>query len=316
MDGFRGRSQVVVLAATNRADVLDSALLRPGRFDQQITVHVPDRAGRLAILEIHCQRLPMASDVDLNLWAGRTTGWTGAHLKNLTNRAAIWSARRQLGQVTEEAFAISYDQALLGPARALTLGAEEKERVAYHEAGHVVVAMLTPGAPTIDSVSITPRNRKLSATVSWSETESQQQSATKLRDRLVQSAGGRAAEEIRYGGDIGTGSEDDTEEATLTAVRMVTQWGMSDLGMTNYAAWERFRALEGMPGPAFGEATSWEIDQAVRNLLETSLEDARALLRSHWSAVTSLAEALVVRETLSESEIQDTLNPANLRRVS
>ncbi|MGH7612089.1 MAG: ATP-dependent metallopeptidase FtsH/Yme1/Tma family protein, partial [Candidatus Dormibacteria bacterium] len=299
LDGFKVRSRVVVLAATNRVDVLDPALLRPGRFDQQITVHVPDRAGRRAILAIHTSGLPLAQDVDLDDMARRTTGWTGAHLKNLTNKAAIWCARHDLAEVTAEAFEASYQQALLGPARAVTLGQEEKERIAHHEAGHAVVALLTPGSPPVASVSITPRGRKLGATLSGSEGDPQQQSAARLKARLIQACGGRAAEEIRYQGDVGTGAEDDTREATLTAVRMVTQWGMGGLGATNFASWELARILEGMPGRAFSDATSREIDLAVRELVDSALDEARTLLQKHWSAVTQLARELIRSETLT-----------------
>ncbi len=316
MDGFKVHSRLVVLAATNRVDVLDPALLRPGRFDQQITVHIPDRAGRRAILQIHAGRLPLGADVDLDDLAVRTIGWTGAHLKDLTNKAAIWSARRNLEEVPREAFEASYQQALLGLARTVTLGAEEKERMAHHEAGHTVVAMLTPGSAPISSVSITPRGRKLGATLSRSDAEQQQHSAAQLRVSLIQACGGRAAEEIRYEGDIGTGAEDDAREATLTAVRMVTQWGMSSLGMTNFAAWEFARVQEGIPGRANSEATSREIDEAVRQLLDSALDEARSLLRANWQAVTRLAQQLVKQETLSEGEIESLLARGGLRQVS
>ncbi len=316
LDGFKVRSQVVVLAATNRVDVLDPALLRPGRFDQQITVHVPDRAGRRAILDIHTGKLPLAPEVDLDELALRTTGWTGAHLKNLANKAAIWSARRNLAEVTMEAFQVSYHQALLGPARSVTLGRAEKERVAHHEAGHTVVAMLTPGSPPVSSVSITPRGRKLGVTLSRTEADAQQQSAGQLKASLVRACGGRAAEELRYDGDVSTGAEDDFQEATLTAVRMVSQWGMSAMGPANYAAWERARAFEGYPGRAYSEATSQEIDRAVRHLLDSALDEARTLLRDHWALVTVLARELVERETLDEAEIAGLLNLGEVRQIS
>lgn len=303
LDGFTPRSRIVVLGATNRVDVLDPALLRPGRFDQQIVVHIPDRAGREAILRIHASRVPLAPDVDLAVVARRTTGWSGAHLKNLVNRAALWSARRDLSQVTMEAFEASYQQALLGPARAVTMSPEEKERVAHHEAGHALLAVLVPGAMPLASVSITPRGRSGGATLTNVETETQEQTISDLTARLVRSFGGRVAEELRYDGDFSTAAEEDMREATVLAAGMVTRWGMSEIGPANLSALELARAREGLVSPAVSDATAARVDEEVSKLLLRSLEAARAQLTANRAALSALAAALVAQETLAAEEI-------------
>lgn len=303
LDGFTPRSRIVVLGATNRVDVLDPALLRPGRFDQQIVVHIPDRAGREAILRIHASRVPLAPDVDLAVVARRTTGWSGAHLKNLVNRAALWSARRDRSQVTMEAFEASYQQALLGPARAVTMSPEEKERVAHHEAGHALLAVLVPGAMPLASVSITPRGRSGGATLTNVETETQEQTISDLTARLVRSFGGRVAEELRYDGDFSTAAEEDMREATVLAAGMVTRWGMSEIGPANLSALELARAREGLVSPAVSDATAARVDEEVSKLLLRSLEAARAQLTANRAALSALAAALVAQETLAAEEI-------------
>lgn len=311
LDGFTPRSRIVVLGATNRVDVLDPALLRPGRFDQQIVVHVPDRAGREAILRIHTQKVPLAPEVDLNLVARRTTGWTGAHLKNLVNRAALWSARRDLTEVTMAAFEASYQQALLGPARAVTMRAEEKERMAYHEAGHALLALLAPGAMPLASVSITPRGRSGGATLTQAERDTQEQTVSELGARLVRTFGGRVAEELRYDGDFSTAAEEDMQEATVLAAGMVTKWGMSDLGPANLAALEVARAREGLLSPAVSDATAFRVDEAVSKLLHQSLTTARAQITANRAALGSLARALVAQETLNAEEIAQVVGRFN-----
>lgn len=303
LDGFNPRSRIVVLGATNRVDVLDPALLRPGRFDQQIVVHVPDRAGREAILRIHTRRVPLAAEVDLTVVARRTTGWTGAHLKNLVNRAALWSARRNLSQVTMEAFEASYQQALLGPARAVTMSPEEKDRVAHHEAGHALLALLVPGAMPLASVSITPRGRSGGATLTNAEKESQDQTVSELGARLVRAFGGRVAEELRYEGDFSTAAEDDMKEATVLAAGMVSRWGMTELGPANLSALELARAREGLVSPALSDATAARVDQEVSKLLQGALEAARAQITANRAVLSALAQALVAQETLSAEEI-------------
>ncbi|MGA9775024.1 MAG: AAA family ATPase [Candidatus Dormiibacterota bacterium] len=303
LDGFTPRSRLVVLAATNRVDVLDPALLRPGRFDQQITVHVPDRAGRLAILRIHTSQMPLGSEVDLDRIAGQTTGWTGAHLKNLVNRAALWSARLDRAEIRMDALEASYQQVLLGPARTVTLSLEDRERAAYHEAGRAVAAVLGPLRAAPAALTITPRGRRTGTSAAGSAKDTSDFTASELRARLVAAFGGRVAEEVRYDGDVSTASEDDMREATVIAANMVWRWGMSTIGPADYAALEAVRLSAGLLGPGISDAFAHLIDDAIRQLLDSAQGQARTQLEARWDAVRSLAQELVACETLTAGEV-------------
>lgn len=282
LDGFKPRSRLVVLAATNRVDVLDPALLRPGRFDQQITVHVPDRAGRLAILKIHTGGVPLGPDVDLDWIAGQTTGWTGAHLKNLVNRAALWSARMDRTELHMDAVEASYQQVLHGPARTVTLSLEDRERAAFHESGRAVASAMGPLRTAPGAISITPRGRRPATWAAGAAEERGEFTVSELEARLVAAFGGRVAEELRYQGNLSTAAEGDMRDATLIAANMVTRWGMSEIGPANLTALGLARVREGVSGPGLGDASASLVDQAIRGLLERAQGGARELLRQFW----------------------------------
>jgi cell division protease FtsH len=224
MDGFSGSEGVVVLAATNRPEILDAALLRPGRFDRRIEVSPPDRDGRRAILAVHTRSVPLADDVDLGQIAGQTPGMVGADLRNLVNEAALTAARRKHERVALADFTDALERIVLGAERRITISAEERQRTAYHESGHALLGMLHPGADPVRKVSIIPRGRSLGATVSTPESDRYGYDERYLRGRIVGALGGRAAEELIYG-DVTTGAESDLEQVTRIARQMVGRWG-------------------------------------------------------------------------------------------
>src|SRR5262252_822457 len=227
MDGFSSREGVIVLAATNRPDVLDQALLRPGRFDRRVTVNPPDKVGREAILKVHTRGVPLDSDVDLKLVAASTPGLVGADLRNLVNEAALLAARRNEDRVHQTDFLDALEKLVLGPARNLVMSPAERERVAYHEGGHTVLGLLVPGADPVNRVTIMPRGQALGVTYQRPEDDRHNYSEEYLRARITGAMGGRAAEEIVYGGRT-TGAESDIQQATDLARQMVTRWGMSE----------------------------------------------------------------------------------------
>src|SRR5215467_12895692 len=227
MDGFSSREGVIVLAATNRPDVLDQALLRPGRFDRRVTVNPPDKIGREAILKVHTRGVPLASDVDLKIVAASTPGLVGADLRNLVNEAALTAARRNEDRVHQDDFLDALEKLILGPARNLVMSSSERERVAYHEGGHTILGLLVPGADPVNRVTIMPRGQALGVTYQRPEDDRHNYSEEYLRARITGAMGGRAAEEIVYGGRT-TGSESDMQQATDFARQMVTRWGMSE----------------------------------------------------------------------------------------
>ena len=245
MDGFTGSEGVIVLAATNRPEVLDSALLRPGRFDRRVVVNPPDKDGRRKILEVHTRSVPLADDVDLDAIASTTPGMVGADLRNLVNEAALTAARREHDRVQLGDFTDALEQIVLGAERRITLSIEERERTAYHESGHAVLGMLEPGADPVRKVSIVPRGRALGVTFQSPESDRYGYDERYLRGRIVGALGGRAAEEIVYG-NVTTGAESDLEQVTHIARQMVGRWGMSD----------RDRPGDRPPGPATSRSSS------------------------------------------------------------
>src|SRR5919199_5410815 len=229
------RGGIIVLAATNQPDVLDKALLRPGRFDRRVVVNLPDRNGREAILKVHTRQVPLAPDVDLGEVAAATPGLSGADLKNLVNEAALLAARREQNQGRQKDFLDALEKIVLGPERPLLLSREDRERIAYHESGHAILGLVVPGADPVHRVTIVPRGQALGVTYQRPQTDRYNYPEAYLRARIVGMLGGRVAEEIVYGTRT-TGAENDIEQATGIARNMVTRWGMSDkLGMVQLA---------------------------------------------------------------------------------
>jgi len=304
MDGFSGREGVIVLAATNQPDVLDKALLRPGRFDRRVIVNLPDKAGREAILKVHTRKVPLASDVDLGELAASTPGFSGADLKNMVNEAALLAARRDQTEVRQKDFLDALEKIVLGPERPILLGEEDRERIAYHESGHAILGLVVPGADPVHRVSIVPRGQALGVTYQRPQTDRYNYPEAYLRARIVGMLGGRAAEEIVYGTRT-TGAENDIEQATNLARNMVTRWGMSDkLGMVQLASREnRFLGNEIGGAKPFSEETARLIDAEVMKIIHDSYEQAKSLLIKHRKELDALVQALLQRETLDEQEI-------------
>jgi cell division protease FtsH len=315
MDGFSGREGIIVLAATNQPDVLDRALLRPGRFDRRVVVNLPDRNGREAILKVHTRHVPLAADVSLGEIASSTPGLAGADLRNLVNEAALLAARREQDEVHHKDFLDSLEKIVLGPERPLILSREDRERIAYHEGGHAVLGLLVPGADPVHRVSIVPRGQALGVTYQRAESDRYNYPEGYLRARVIGMLGGRAAEEVVFGTRT-TGAQNDIEQATRLVRDMVTRWGMSDrLGMVNLAPRENpfLGALDGNGGSRpYSEQTANAVDAEVLRIIRESHEEAKRLLTEHRGALDALAKALLERETLDEREILDAtgLDPA------
>jgi cell division protease FtsH len=304
MDGFDERHEVIILAATNRPDVLDPALLRPGRFDRQVTIALPDRRGREGILRIHTRTLRLAPDVDLGLMARTTTGFSGADLANLCNEAALLAARSNLEQVTMADFEEAVDKVLLGGVRPLLLDSHERRIIAYHEAGHALVAWFTPAADPVHKVTIIPRGQALGVTEQLPGEDHYNYSRQALLARLAVMLGGRTAEELAIG-DITTGAEKDLVEATRLARRMVTRWGMGNVGLAAFQADEEhpFLGYELAQGRDYSEHTAARIDQDVQRLLEDCHQVARGLLSGARELLERLVAALLKEETLDQEEL-------------
>jgi cell division protease FtsH len=305
MDGFSSREGIIVLAATNQPDVLDRALLRPGRFDRRVVVNPPDKTGREAILKVHTRPVPLAPEVSLTELAAATPGLTGADLRNLVNEAALLAARRDRQQVMHKDFLDALEKIVLGPERPLVLSRADRERIAYHEGGHAILGLVVPGADPVHRVTIVPRGQALGVTYQRPDADRYNYPEQYLRARIVGMLGGRAAEEVVYGTRT-TGAENDIEQATNLARGMVTRWGMSDrLGMVQLApAANRF--LGGAPSGApreISEATAQVVDEEVRRIIAECHDQALGLLRVHRGALDALATALLERETLDEREI-------------
>jgi cell division protease FtsH len=306
MDGFDPHEAVVVLAATNRPDVLDAALLRPGRFDRKITLDLPDKKARRAILDIHAANVPLANDVDLDRIAALTVGFSGADLENLVNEAALLCGREHMETVDMESLLNARDKVVLGSKRELIIGDEEKNLVAHHEAGHALVASLLPTADPLDKVTIIPRGRSLGATEQIPEEEHYNLRQSYVRDRIGVMLGGRVAEQLVFG-EVSSGAEEDLKQATRLARHMVTHWGMSEkLGPVAFRRGEEhiFLGREMTQQRDFSEHTAQIIDDEISNLLKHIERDITALLEQHRTQLESLASALLDKETLEAEEIQ------------
>jgi cell division protease FtsH len=301
MDGFEADTRVIVLAATNRPEILDPALLRPGRFDRRITVPPPDRNGRLEILRIHTRSVPLDDEVDLPRLASSTPGMTGADLALLVNEAALFAARRGHARVEMADFTDAIEKIILGTERAVVMQPRDRERTAYHESGHALVGMLTPGADPVRKVSIIPRGQALGVTLSTPEADRYGYEREELRGRIKVMLGGRAAERVVYG-EITTGAESDLQQLTQIARGMVGRWGMSEaVGPVTVAA-------SGASGPLLpgaqevSEKTQELVDAEVRRLVEEAEIETIALLERERHRLEALARALLERETLDQAD--------------
>jgi cell division protease FtsH len=304
MDGFSGSEGVVVLAATNRPEILDAALLRPGRFDRRIEVTPPDRDGRRAILTVHTRSVPLADDVELGRIAAQTPGMVGADLRNLVNEAALTAARRQHEHVALADFTDALERIVLGAERRITISRDERRRTAYHEAGHAILGVLEPGADPVRKVSIVPRGRALGVTFQSPETERYAHNASYLRGRIVGALGGRAAEEVVYG-DVTTGAESDLEQVTRIARQMVGRWGMSEaIGPMSVLPAPGQEQLM-LPGASEGlsEAARQLIESEARRIVEECYARALEGLSENRGRLDRLAGALLEHETLDEPEV-------------
>jgi cell division protease FtsH len=308
MDGFDERHEVIILAATNRPDVLDPALLRPGRFDRQVVVGPPDRAAREGILRIHSRGLHLGADVDLGVLARSTPGMSGADLANLCNEAALDAARHDRTEVSMADFEEAQDKILLGGARPALLDPRARKVVAYHESGHALVAWLTPEADPVHKVTIIPRGRALGVTEQLPGEDRFNYSRSFLVARLDVMLGGRVSEEICFG-DVTTGAESDLVEATRLARRMMTRWGMGSLGPLAFAADEDqpFLGYQLSQGRDYSEATAAHIDRDLRELLSARHDVVERLLSSNRGKLDQLAAALLRDETVGEEQLSSIL---------
>jgi cell division protease FtsH len=304
MDGFSGTEGVIVLAATNRPEILDQALLRPGRFDRRVVVNPPDRDGRRAILEVHLRGVPLADDVSIEGLAQSTPGMVGADLKNLINEAALTAARRNHERVENGDFTDALEKIVLGTARKIMLSPQERERTAYHESGHALLGMLIPGADPVRKVSIVPRGRALGVTFQAPDADRYGYGADYLRGRITGALGGRAAEELIYG-DITTGAESDLEQVTNIAKRMVGRWGMSEeIGPVTVLPGpnDEPALFPGLGGGGVSPQTQQLVDQEVRRIVDGCYEDALRILSENRERLEALALALLERETLDQAD--------------
>ena len=297
MDGFESTEAVVVLGATNRPEILDQALLRPGRFDRRVAVQPPDRNGRLKILQVHTRSMPLAEDVELGALASTTPGMVGADLANLANEAALLAARRDHDKVHMADFTDALEKVLLGAPRGIVLSPKDRERTAYHESGHALVGMLSPKADPVRKVSIIPRGQALGVTLSTPDADRVSYSREELEAKIRVSLGGRVAEEVVYG-DVTTGAESDLQQLTQIARSMVGRWGMSDkLGPLTFLP-------SGVQGPLLPGAsetspqTQWLIDEEARRIVDDAHAEVTQLLTDHRKQLDNLTRALLKAETL------------------
>jgi cell division protease FtsH len=311
MDGFQPSETVIVIAATNRPDVLDSALLRPGRFDRHVTIDRPTWKGRLEILKVHTRNKPLDDDVDLEAVARKMTGMTGADLRNLANEAALLATREGKVKIDRQDFDRASDRVLLGPTREELLTPEGKRKTAYHEAGHALVALLEPHADPPQRVTIVPRGRALGVTFSSPDEDRYHYGLDYWKARLAMMMGGRAADRLVFDQPY-SGHENDLKEATRVARYMVTHWGMSDrLGPMSFRIGEEhvFLGKEIQEQRDFSEGTAQIIDEEVQKLLREADQRAYELLRTHRHDLDKLVESLLEKEELDRSEIEELLSP-------
>lgn len=306
MDGFAPHENVVVLAATNRPDVLDPALMRPGRFDRKVVLELPDKRARQQVLKVHTRYVPLADGIDLEMLARRTAGFSGADLANLVNEAALLTGRERRKQVDMEMFNRARDKIVLGAERETILSEEEKELIAYHEAGHALMAWMLPEADPLDKVTIIPHGMALGVTEQTPAEERHSLKHSYLLDRIGVMLGGRVSERVVFG-EVTTGAESDLKQATQLVRRMVSQWGMSDrFGAAAFRRGEEhiFLGRELAQQRDFSEQTAQLIDEEIRRIIAETEEKVETLMRKHRDKLEALAKALIEAETLEFAEIQ------------
>jgi cell division protease FtsH len=299
MDGFSPRESVIVLGATNRPEVLDQALLRPGRFDRRVVVSPPDRAGREAILQVHTRSVPLAPDVDLGSIAASTPGMVGADLANLANEAALLAARRKHARVANEDITAALERIVLGAERKVMISDEDRRRTAYHEAGHAIMGMLTPGADPVRKVSIIPRGMALGVTFSAPDADRFNFDERHLTAQIKVALGGRSAEEVVFG-DLTTGAESDIQQLTRIARAMVGRWGMSAaIGPIAVLPADGQSPL--LPGVSeTSQRTQELIDDEIRRIVDTAHRETTETLLAHRANLDSLVGELLTHETLDQ----------------
>jgi cell division protease FtsH len=306
MDGFESNEGVILIAATNRPDVLDPALLRPGRFDRRVVVARPDVKGREEILRVHTRKKPIADDVDLSIIARGTPGFSGADLESLANEAALWAARQNRKFILMADFEMAKDKVLMGVERkSLILSDEEKKNTAYHEAGHAIVAAMTPGADPVHKVTIIPRGMALGLTMQLPTDDKHSYTKEHLEGMLAVLMGGRTAEEM-FLGHITTGAGNDIERATDIARNMVCEWGMSELGPLAFGKKEEaiFLGREIAQHRDFSEATAVDIDKEVKRIVNIAYESAKNIQNTHRDVLERIAQGLLEREVLDANEVR------------
>ncbi len=308
MDGFEANEGVILIAATNRPDVLDPALLRPGRFDRRVVVPRPDVKGREGILRVHTRRLPLGDDVDIAVLARGTPGFAGADLENLVNEAALLAARMSKDQVAMEDFEVAKDKVMMGSERkSMVISMDERRNTAYHESGHALVAKLTPGSDPVHKVTIIPRGMALGVTMQLPLDERHTWSKKYILSRITMLLGGRAAEELVLG-ETTTGAGDDLQKATDLSRRMICEWGMSDkLGPVTFGKKDEevFLGRDFGQVQDYSDSTAVEIDTEVRDILKTSYAKALKLLGDNMGLLHKMAEQLLERESLDSTAIED-----------
>mgnify|MGYP001260220319 FL=1 len=318
MDGFETNDGVIVIAATNRPDVLDPALLRPGRFDRQVVVDLPDLRGREKILKVHIKKVPLSKDVDLLVIARGTPGFSGADLANLINEAALFAARYGDKKVDQNHMDLAKDKIMMGPERkSMIMTDDQKKIIAYHEAGHAIVGRLMPEHDPVYKVTIIPRGRALGVTMFLPEEDKYMQSKQYLYSRIAALFGGRLAEEIINGKDgITTGASNDIEAATAIATNMVTKWGLSDLGPLKYGEDDSnpFLGRSAALAPkGIGAETSNKIDEEVRKIIDLNYRKAKNILRDNMDKLHTMADTLLTYETIDSDQIDDIMAGAKPR---
>jgi len=310
MDGFEENEGIIVVAATNRPDVLDPALLRPGRFDRQVVVDIPDVKGREGILKVHIRKIPVGNTVNLKVIARGTPGFSGADLANLVNEAALLAARRNKRKVGMEEFEFAKDKVLMGPERrSIVISKDERIITAFHESGHAILGMLLPNADPLHKMTIIPRGLSLGLTQSLPETDKHNLTRDYILDQITMLMGGRVAEELEFGkGGITTGAQNDIERATSTARKMVCEWGMSEkLGPLQYGQKEEpiFIGKEIARHKDYSEKTSELIDEEIREIVERAYIKAWDILTKHRNSLKKLADKLLEKEVLDRKAIEE-----------
>jgi len=320
MDGFEGNEGVIVIAATNRPDVLDPALLRPGRFDRQVTVGLPDIRGREQILKVHMRKVPLGEDVKASVIARGTPGFSGADLANLVNEAALWAARTSRRTVSMHEFDKAKDKIMMGSERkSMVMSESEKEMTAYHEAGHAIIGRLVPDHDPVYKVSIIPRGRALGVTMYLPEQDRFSHSKQHLESNISSLYGGRVAEDVIYGSDkVSTGASNDIERATNIARKMVTQWGLSDMGPMLFAEEEGevFLGRTSAKSLNMSDETAKLIDEEIKAVIDRNYQRAETLIKDNMDVLHAMKDALMKYETIDALQIDDLMARTEVRKPS